>query len=79
MLTINAVIVAINKIATSNPLKTKPTFMIYLASFSNDAPAITGIAKKNVNSAATLLSKPINNPPIIVDPLLDVPGISANN
>ena len=52
---------------------------MYFASFSNDAPAITGIAKKKVKVAATLLSNPISNPPIIVDPLLDVPGINASN
>ncbi len=68
-----------NNIAISSPLNTKPTFNTYLANFKRDAPAITGIAKKNVNSAATLLSSPKNNPPKIVDPLLDVPGINASS
>ena len=34
-----------------------------------------GIAKKKVNSAITLRSRPKSKPPIIVEPLLDVPGI----
>ena len=59
--------------------KTKPTSSMYFNSFNSDAPTITGIAKKNVNSAATLLSSPKIKPPIIVEPLLLVPGIKDNN
>ena len=59
--------------------KTKPTSRMYFNNFNSDAPAITGIAKKNVNSAAIFLFKPINKPPIIVAPLLLVPGIKDNN
>ena len=36
-----------NNIPISKPLNTKPTFIIYFNSFNKDAPAITGIAKKN--------------------------------
>ena len=32
-----------------------------------------------MNSAATLLFKPKNSPPMIVEPLLLVPGISDSN
>ena len=42
------------------------------------APNMTGIAKKNVNSAATFLETPINNAPKIVAPERDVPGINDN-
>ena len=57
----------------------KPVSRTYFTSFNSDAPAITGIARKNVNDAATLLSSPSIRPPIIVDPLLLVPGISDSN
>ena len=40
------------------------------------APNITGIARKNVNSAATYLEVPSNNAPMIVAPERDVPGTS---
>ena len=46
--------------------------------FNKDAPNITGIDKKNVKLAITLRSKPIAKPPIIVEPLLLVPGIIDN-
>ena len=66
--------------SSSSPAwKIKPTFKIYFNNFSNDAPTITGIAKKNVKEAATLLSNPNIRPPIIVDPLLLVPGIKDSN
>ena len=57
----------------------KPTFKIYFNNFKSDAHIITGIVKKKVNSAATLLSKPKIRPPIIVEPLLLVPGINDSN
>ena len=38
------------------------------------APNITGIAKKKVNSAATVLDTPKSRAPTIVAPDLDVPG-----
>ena len=51
-----------------------------LTNLSNDAPNITGIAKKKVNSAATVLDTPSNNAPTIVAPDLEVPGnIAAIN
>ena len=74
--------------ATSDPIpssissfvwNTNPTFKIYFNNFNNDAPTITGIAKKNVNLAATFLSNPKISPPIIVEPLLLVPGIKDSN
>ena len=74
--------------ATSEPIpsnnsslawNTNPTLRMYLNSFSRDAPTITGIAKKNVNLAATFLSNPRISPPIIVEPLLLVPGIKDSN
>ena len=51
-----------------------------LTSFNKLAPNITGIAKKNVNSAATVRLTPNINPPRIVAPERDVPGkIAAIN
>ena len=49
----------------------------YLAIFKRLAPNITGTARKNVNSAATLLDTPIMSAPIIVAPDHDVPGNTA--
>ena len=45
--------------------------------FKRLAPNMTGIAKKNENSLATVLEQPQYNPPKIVAPLLEVPGIKA--
>ena len=56
-----------------------PVFKKYFNIFKSDAPTITGIAKKNVNVAATFLSNQTSNHPIIVEPLRDVPGTSDNN
>ena len=49
-----------------------------LTNFKKLAPNITGIARKNVNSAATPLAVPIKSAPTIVAPEREVPGISAN-
>lgn len=38
-------------------------------------PNMTGTARKNVNSAAATLDTPIMSAPIMVEPLLEVPGI----
>ena len=46
----------------------------YLAIFKKTCSNI-GTARKNVNSAATLLDTPIMSAPIIVAPDLDVPEI----
>ena len=54
----------------SIPVKAKPNF----TSFNSEAPNITGIAKKKVNSAATDLLTPNISAPTIVAPLLLVPG-----
>ena len=51
----------------------------YLTIFKSDAPNITGIDKKNENSAATFLLHNSNIAPRIVTPLLDVPGIKAKS
>ena len=48
-----------------------------LTSFNKLAPNITGIAKKDVNSAATVRLTPNINPPRIVAPERDVPGKMA--
>ena len=42
--------------------------------FNRLAPNITGIARKNVNSAATVLETPIIRPPRMVAPEREVPG-----
>ena len=65
-----------SKIAISIPVNDNPNLSI----LRRLAPNITGIAKKNVYSAATVLDIPINNAPIIVAPERDVPGnIAAIN
>ena len=58
---------------SSFPVKLNPN----LSSFNALAPNITGIARKNVNSAATVLDTPINNAPTIVAPEREVPGNTA--
>ncbi|CUQ13839.1 Uncharacterised protein [Dorea longicatena] len=63
-----------NSKRNSCPVNAKPNLSI----FRRLHPNITGIARKNVNSAATLLDAPMINPPKIVAPDLDVPGIIAN-
>lgn len=71
-----ATIIPISKIINSWLVKAIPNFTI----FNNDAPNITGIAKKKVNSAATVLETPNNKAPTIVAPERDVPGkIAAIN
>ena len=59
-----------NKTNASIAVKLNPNF----TSFSKLAPNIVGIAKKNVNSAATVLDNPMAIPPKIVAPERDVPG-----
>lgn len=48
-------------------------------SSSPDAPIITGIAKKNENSVATVVESPATHPPIMVDADLDIPGHIARH
>lgn len=57
----------------SSVVNDKPNF----TSFNRLAPNITGIARKNVNSAATLLDTPMSSAPTIVAPERDVPGKTA--
>ena len=72
----NATIQPTAKMAASVPVKAKPN----LAIFNKLAPNITGIAKKNVNSAATVRDTPIIKEPTIVEPEREVPGkIAAIN
>ena len=74
----NAVSVPAASTIISVELSVKPSSTNF-TTFKNDAPAITGIDKKNENSALVDLEHPINIAPRIVTPLLDVPGINANN
>lgn len=71
--TTNAVTIPTARIIISFPLKLKPN----PTSFKKLAPNITGILRKNENSAATNLDVPNNIAPRIVAPDLDVPGIKA--
>ena len=74
--TTKATTIPVKRIPNSNPLKAKPNFN----TFNRLAPSITGIARKNVNSAATVLDTPISNAPTIVAPERLVPGkIAAIN
>ena len=58
------------KVISCVEVKAKPNFTI----FNRLAPNMTGIARKNVNSAATVLDTPIIKAPTIVAPERDVPG-----
>ena len=57
----------------SSVVKVKPNF----TNFRKLAPNITGMARKKVNSAATLLETPISNAPTMVAPEREVPGNTA--
>lgn len=71
--TTKATIIPVKSIIISEPVKTNPNFSI----LSKLAPNITGMARKNVNSAAMNLEVPSSIAPIIVAPDLEVPGIRA--
>ena len=60
----NAVIIPVASTMISFPLKEKPNFN----TFKRLAPSITGMARKKVNSAATVLDTPIRSAPRIVAP-----------
>ena len=65
-----AVTIPISRIASSVDVNARPNF----TSFKRLAPNITGIARKNVNSAATVLDTPIISAPTMVAPEREVPG-----
>lgn len=67
---IKATTMPTNNIASSMPVKANEN----LTNFKSEAPNITGIAKKKVNSAATVLDTPSKSAPTIVAPDLEVPG-----
>jgi hypothetical protein len=52
---------------------------IAFAPFRSDAPSITGIARKNENSAAAERDTPRTDAPRIVEPERDVPGITERD
>ena len=62
------------RMISSVELKAKPNF----TSFRRLAPNITGIARKKVNSAATVREVPARIPPIMVEPERDVPGTTES-
>ena len=66
----NAVTIPVMRIINSLPVKEKPNFNI----LRRLAPSITGIARKKVNSAATVLETPIKSAPSMVAPEREVPG-----
>ena len=70
METKKATTIPVIRIAASIPVNAKPNLII----FSKLAPSITGIARKKVNSAATVLLTPKISAPIMVAPDLEVPG-----
>ena len=74
--TANATIMPRISMPASIAVKDSPNFTI----FKRLAPNITGMAKKKVNSAATVLDTPISSAPTIVAPEREVPGkIAAIN
>ena len=70
--TANATTIPTTRITTS--WEVIVAFIKNFAPFKRLAPNITGIARKNVYSAATVLEIPSNNAPTIVAPERDVPG-----
>ena len=56
--------------ASSKPVKANPNF----STLMRLAPNITGMARKNVNSAATVRDVPSSIAPRMVAPERDVPG-----
>lgn len=68
-----ATVIPTSKIINSGTEKANPNFTI----FSRLAPNITGTARKNVYSAATVRESPSMMPPSIVAPERDVPGNTA--
>ena len=76
--TTKAVISPVASTASSVALIAKPSSATYFTHFNSPQPNITGIARKNVNSAAAVLEQPHSMPPMMVDPDRDVPGIIAS-
>ena len=72
--TTKATTVPINSVIKYSPVNK----LAYLISFNPLVPSITGIARKNENSAATGRAQPSKTAPKIVEPEREVPGISAN-
>ena len=70
----NAVNVPVIRTIISVEFNVKPSSKNF-TTFKSDAPSITGIAKKNENSAAAVLDTLIVDAPKIVEPERDVPGI----
>ena len=70
----NAVNVPVIRTIISVEFNVKPSSKNF-ATFKSDAPSITGIAKKNENSAAAVLDTLIVDAPKIVEPEREVPGI----
>ena len=73
-----AVTVPVRRTIISVDDRETPSRTKALKAFNADAPAITGIAKKNENSAAAVLETPTVEAPRIVEPERDVPGISES-
>ncbi len=69
----NAVTIPISSITASAAVNANPN----LTNFRSDAPNITGIPRKKVNSAATVRETPSISPPSMVEPERDVPGSTA--
>lgn len=70
----NETIIPMASTTSSVPVKERPNFKI----FKRLAPNMTGIPRKNENSADTVLEHPIRIPPTMVAPERDVPGIRDN-
>ena len=70
----NATTTPVTSVRISAGVNANPNF----TSFRRLAPNITGIARKKVNSAATVLEVPTRIPPMIVEPEREVPGTTDN-
>ena len=70
----NAITVPVARTIISVKFNVNPSSKNF-ATYKSDAPSITGIARKNENSAAAVLDTLIVDAPRMVEPERDVPGI----
>ena len=77
METTNATMQPTSSAPISPTVKTPPPAR-NLTSLRPDAPAMTGMARKKVNWDAQARLMPQSRPPMMVEPLRDVPGMSAS-
>ena len=73
--TANAVTIPTASVIHSIPENAIPVLRTYFAIFNRLAPSMTGMARKNENSAAAVRDTPAMRAPMMVLPEREVPGI----